>query len=51
MRLKLTAYLLLLTIQLGYAGVPLFGNQNSVAKGTRNTATEKCILPNEAPQF
>jgi outer membrane protein, multidrug efflux system len=51
MRLKFRLFLLLLTIQLGRAGAPLFAHSNFPAKASRNAPTEIRGHRDGVPQF
>ena len=51
MRMKFKLFLVLVTIQIGCTGVPLFAHPNFPAKASRNAATEIHGHRDGVPQF
>src|SRR5258708_12011927 len=51
MRMKFKLFLVLVTIQIGCTGVPLFAHPSPPAKASRNAPTEIHVLRHGAPQF
>jgi len=51
MRMKFKLFLVLVTIQIGCTGVPLFAHPNFSGKASRNAATENYGLRDGVPQF
>jgi outer membrane protein, multidrug efflux system len=51
MRMKFKLFLVLVTIQIGCTGVPLFAHPNFSGKASRNAATESYGLRDGVPQF